>query len=193
MSDRLATMASPTEALMVEPEVVRQIRILRGRGWGSKRIARELGISRNTVKRYVTGGQAAERQVRPNARALSEEARFEAVRLFDGEACGNAVVVAELLRTRGIMASVRTVQRAVAARRREKYIADVASVRFETAPGHQAQVDFGQKLVEVGGRAVRVFILTVVLCFSRRIFAKAFMAERGDDWREGIAEAFRHF
>lgn len=32
-----------------------------------------------------------------------------------------------------------------------------------------------------------------VLAFSRRIFVKAFLRQRGDDWREGIAEAFRHF
>jgi hypothetical protein len=32
-----------------------------------------------------------------------------------------------------------------------------------------------------------------VLSFSRRIFAKAFLAERQEDWLEGIGDAFRHF
>jgi hypothetical protein len=41
--------------------------------------------------------------------------------------------------------------------------------------------------------AVRVFLLVAVLSYSRRLFVKAFLNERGDDWREGIAAAFRHF
>ena len=57
---------------MVDPEVVQQIRGLRSQGW-AKRIARELGIARNTVKRYLRGGEAALTQVRPNARAFDAE------------------------------------------------------------------------------------------------------------------------
>src|SRR5258707_11095401 len=104
---------SPREVSMVEPELVRQVRALGEQGLGSKRIARELGIARNTVRRYLRGGETAERQVRPAARMLSEEERALALQVFDGAAEGNAVVVAQLLRERGIEASVRTVQRAV--------------------------------------------------------------------------------
>ena len=32
-----------------------------------------------------------------------------------------------------------------------------------------------------------------MLSYSRRLFVKAFLNERGDDWREGIAAAFAHF
>jgi hypothetical protein len=42
--------------VMVEPEVVAALLRLRALGWGSKRIARELGISRGTVKRYIEVG-----------------------------------------------------------------------------------------------------------------------------------------
>jgi predicted transcriptional regulator len=60
---------------MIEPEVVRQVRELTERGWGAKRIAQELGIARNTVRRYVRGGPEAERQVRPGRRAPNRPAR----------------------------------------------------------------------------------------------------------------------
>jgi DNA invertase Pin-like site-specific DNA recombinase len=50
---------------MVEPEVVRQMRELLALGWGAKRISRELGIARNTVRRYRREGEAAEAQIRP--------------------------------------------------------------------------------------------------------------------------------
>jgi hypothetical protein len=72
-------------------------------------------------------------------------------------------------------------------------VAEVATVRVETAPGDQLQVDFGQKYVQIGGARVRVFLLVAVLSYSRRIFVKAFLNERQADWREGLAAAFRHF
>jgi len=178
---------------MVEPEIIRQIRDLAARGWGAKRIARELEVARNTVKRYLRGGSDAEIQVRPGRRRLDDDGRAEARQLYASLAGGNAVVVARELRQRGVEASVRTVQRVVADQRRERFAADAASVRFETDPGQQMQIDFGQKVVRIGGTPTRVHLLVAVLCHSRRLFVKAFLGERQDDWREGIAAAFRHF
>jgi uncharacterized protein YjcR len=40
-------------SLMESPEVVEQILILHKKGWGKKRIAKELGMSRNTIRRYL--------------------------------------------------------------------------------------------------------------------------------------------
>lgn len=40
---------------------------------------------------------------------------------------------------------------------------------------------------------VRVYLLVAVLSYSRRLFVKAFLNQRSDDWREGIAGSFRHF
>jgi transposase len=186
-------MAPHTEVPMIEPQVIRQLRTLHAQGWGAKRIAQELELARNTVRRYLRGGWEVPVQERPKRRCLDEQGRTLAVGLFDGQAEGNAVVVAELLQQAGYRACVRTVQRAVADRRRQVRASQVATVRFETAPGHQMQVDFGQKLVSIGGQQVRVYLLVAVLSYSRRLFAKAFLSERQDDWREGIAAAFRHF
>lgn len=178
---------------MIEPEIIRQIRELADRGWGSKRIATELGVARNTVRRYLRGEANAEVQVRPARRCLDEDGRAEAKQLFTGLAEGNAVVVAHELANRGVAVSARTVQRMVADLRREQRAADVASVRYETAPGYQMQIDFGQKQVRIAGVLVRVHLLVAVLSHSRRLFVKPFLSERQDDWREGIAEAFRRF
>ncbi len=141
---------------MIEPEIVRQIRGLRALKWSLRRIARELEIDRRTVRRYLEGGEAAEVQIRPAARRLTEKQRAEAVRLFDGEAEGNAVVVHQLLVERGVDADVRTIQRAVASHRKERTTRELATVRFETAPGHQLQIDFGEKWVWVGSERRRV-------------------------------------
>ena len=53
--------------------------------------------------------------------------------------------------------------------------AAIATVRFETAPGHQMQIDFGQKRVRIGGEEVLIRLLVAVLSYSRRIFVKAFL------------------
>ena len=192
--DRQVRSSAPlrVEVPMVVAEVVRQMGRLAELGWGAKRIARELGVARNTVRRYLRGA-LAEVQEHLAARRLDEAARAEALRLFDGEAEGNAVVVARLLRDHGVAASVRTVQRAVEDRRRSQRASQVATVRFETAPGEQMQVDVGQRLVRIADTLVRVFFVCAVLGFSRRLFVRAFLSARQDDWREGIAGAFERF
>ena len=181
-----------SEVPVIEGEIVTAIRELADRGWGSKAIARELGIARNTVRRYRRQPVVAGRQVR-RPRRLFEDVVHEAQALYTGAAERNAVVVHRLLREQGCRLGLRTVQRAVAPVRQAQRAADVATVRVETAPGAQLQIDFGEKRVAIGGMAVRVFLLVAVLSYSRRLFVKAFLHERQDDWREGIAAAFQHF
>jgi transposase len=89
--------------------------------------------------------------------------------------------------------SERTVQRAITDLRRAQRVAALATVRVETPPGEQLQIDFGQQWMAIAGGRVRVFLLVAVLSYSRRLFVKAFLNQRGDDWREGIAAAFAHF
>jgi transposase len=181
------------EVPVIEGELVAAIRELAGRGVGSKTIARTVGVARNTVKRYLRAPIAPGIQVRPIGRRLSNEARHEARTLYEGAAGGNAVVVQRLLGERGVHVSVRTVERAVADIRRAHQAVDLATVRVESPPGDQLQIDFGQKRVRIAGTWVRVFLLVAVLSYSRRLFVKAFLNERQDDWREGIAAAFAHF
>jgi transposase len=177
---------------VIEGEVVAAIRTLAGRGVGKKTIAREVGVAVNTVRRYLRHAITPGVQVRP-ARRLTEEHRQEARAWYDGPAGGNAVVVHRLLAARGLTVSVRTVERAVADIRRARRVAQLATVRVETPPGDQLQIDFGQKRVCIDGVWVRVFLLVAVLSYSRRLFVKALLNERQDDWREGITAAFQHF
>ena len=187
-------LVSPTEEVpVIEGEVVSAIRTLADRGVGKKTIAREVGVALNTVRRYLRQPIEPGRQVRPAGRRLTDERREEARALYLGPAEGNAVVVQRLLAQRGLTVSVRTLERAVADIRRAQRIAALATVRVETAPGDQVQIDFGQKRLRIAGVRVRVFLPVAVLSYSRRLFVKAFLNERGDDWREGIAAAFTHF
>lgn len=181
------------ETAMVDPEIVRHIQAFKALGWGSRRIADELGIARRTVQRYARGGAAATSQTRPKRQAMTTEQRAAAMELFETTAEGNAVVVKDLLAERGQVVSLRAIQRAVQPYRKARRAAEVATVRFETAPGHQLQIDFGEKSVRIGLRRVRVLLFVAVLGYSRRTYVRAFLSQRHDDWREGLAGAFQHF
>jgi hypothetical protein len=95
------------------PDEVAAMARLRALGWGTKRIGRELGIARNTVRRYLaTGGWSACRMP-PRAKALDGLEAWLGERFH--RHAGNADVVRqELLAERGIAVSLRTVERAVA-------------------------------------------------------------------------------
>jgi transposase len=190
--ERDVLVSPTTEVPVIEGEVVTAIRTLAGRGVGKKAIAREVGVAVNTVRRYLRRPLTPGQQIRPAARRLTDDRRAEARTLYEGPAAGNAVVVQRLLAARGCTMSVRTIERAVADIRGAQRVAALATVRVETAPGDQLQIDFGQKRLQIAGIRVRVFLLIAVLSYSRRLFVKAFLNERGDDWREGIAAAFTH-
>ena len=68
---------------------------------------------------------------------------------------GNADVVRQELGTaKGIVVSLRTVERALAPCRQELLAEARATVRFETVPGWQLQIDFGERLV-IGERKAK--------------------------------------
>ena len=178
---------------MLDPEVVERIRLLRQLGWGTKRIAREVGAARNSVRRYLREGAAAEKQTRPKAWTLSADQKAKARELLDGPAAGNAVVARRLLAEQDVVVPLRTLQRVLAPHRQAKRAAELATVRFETPPGHQLQIDFGEKWIDIAGVRTRVHLFVAVLGYSRRIFVRASLSQRQDDWREGLAGAFRTF
>src|SRR5262245_26027453 len=99
-------LVSPTpEVPVIDGDIVTAIRELANRGVGSKTIAKQLGIARNTVRRYRRAPLIAGVQVRPAARRLSDADRQAARELYAGAAGGNAGVVRRLLTQRGVGAS----------------------------------------------------------------------------------------
>jgi transposase len=177
---------------MVKPEIVDRIRELAGQGLGSKRIAREVRVSRNSVRRYLAGATAGF-QERPAARLLDAATLREVHDLFGTIAEGNTVVIQQELARRGFHVELRTLQRAVGPLRQQQRAEALATVRFETPPGQQIQIDFGEKVVRIAGQPVKIYLMTTVLGYSRRLYCRGFLAQRQDDWLEGLDGAFRHF
>ena len=68
-----------------------------------------------------------------------------------------------------------------------------ATVRFETPPGHQLQIYFGQLRVPIAAERVRVLLFVATLGYSRRCYVAAFRHERQSAWFHGLEGTFRHF
>jgi transposase len=92
----------------------------------------------------------------------------------------------------GYRVSYSAVARYVSPWRAERRLEEEATVRFETGPGEQAQVDWGTSWVWLGEERVRVHLFVMVLGYSRRIFARAYRTRAGSAAR-GPRAAFAHF
>ena len=177
---------------MLAPQEVQKMMALSALGWGSKRIGKALGCSRNTVREYLRRGGWRPMDVQGRAGALEPHREWLAERLRRHR--GNADVVRQdLQRELGIEVSLRTVERAVAPLRRELRAEALATIRYETAPGQQLQIDFGSTAVVVGEEAQRVHLFVATLGYSRRCYVTVFLHERQSAWLHGLEGAFRHF
>ncbi|WP_157665442.1 helix-turn-helix domain-containing protein [Cyanobium sp. NIES-981] len=122
------------EGVMQTPEEVAVMGQLLERGWSQRRIARELGISRHTVSRYLALGtwqpyDSSNRASQLDGHQAWLQQQFE-------QHHGNAEVVRqELLKQKGIEVSLRTVERAVQVWREALRQSRQATVRYETRPG----------------------------------------------------------
>ena len=178
--------------VMETPQDVAQMLRLRGSGMGIKSIAQEMGCSKNTARRYLRAGGWVAYKRPERERTLRGLEPWLAERLQQHR--GNADVVRQdLQREHGIAVSLRTVERAVAPFRRELRAAEVATVRFETAPGEQLQIDFGETGVPIGSERVKVHLFVATLGYSRRTYVAVFLHERQSAWWQGIEGAFHHF
>jgi transposase len=178
------------EGVMQTPEEVAVIRQLLERGWSQRRIAKELGISRHTVSRYLSLGDWQPYDSRNRSSQLVEHRQWLQQQFEQHH--GNAEVVRqELLKQKGIAVSLRTVERSVRVWREVLRQSRQATVRYETRPGQQLQADFGELWVEISGVRTKVHLCVLTLGYSRRQVVRVFRQQRQRDWLQSLEEAFR--
>ncbi len=177
---------------MKTPDDVTAMVRLKALGWGAKRIAAELGCSKNTVKRWLRYGDWRPCVTPSRSKRLDGLADWLAERFRRHR--GNADVIRqELAVEKGVTVSLRTVERAVAPLRRELVAEARATVRFETPPGQQLQIDFGERRVEIAGSSTKVFFFVATLGYSRRLHVQPFGHEKQESWFAGMEGAFQAF
>src|SRR5919201_5068467 len=125
---------------MLGGRTVKQIYELHAEGQSVRAIARTLGLSRNSVRKYLRAEDIPKPKPRPKRGSkLDPFVCHLEQRLAAG--VQNCVVLLRELRAMGYTGSYTLLKEHVHPVRRQPPVE--ATVRFETTPGDQAQVDFG--------------------------------------------------
>jgi transposase len=178
------------EIAVIREEEFGAIRALHERGLNQVQIARELGVDRKTVRKYLHTRWKPQRRASKKHQILEPWLNF--LRNRAPEVGYNGVVLWRELLQQGFAGSYTSVSRWLKPLRRAAM--DVpATIRFETEPGQQAQVDWGQVTYWDESEPRRVHLFVMVLGYSRRTFAFGYENERMDAFLDGHARAFKHF
>lgn len=141
-------------------------------GYTQRTIARKLGISRNTVKKYIDTPENCLKAPQSYHRPSILDPYHEVINAWlDEDEYYTATWIYDRLVNRGYTGSYETVKRKVGKLKKNKQ--KIAYIRFETDPGHQAQVDFGEFQIELpDGRIKKLYLFSMILGYSRKIYTE---------------------
>jgi transposase len=195
---------------------IQAIQSLHAQGWSQRAIARQLGINRETVARYVRppggGSNPAKMHAGPGASLedptqLSEPASpLPPARAIRPRGCDRwretieaqrqaglsaQRIHQDLVREHGFTQSYASVQRYVRLLEAQR---PLPFRRMECVPGAEAQVDFGvgAPLIENGKRR-KTHVLRIVLSHSRKAYSEAVLRQTTDNFIRVLENAFVHF
>lgn len=166
-------------------------------GQSIRRVAREMGVSRNTVRKYLGQSEPVRREGSPRGRPVWERVWARIERLLE-EWAGRTTSKQRITGTRvhrqlveeGLKVGVTTVRRVLREARRRK--AEVYIPLVHRA-GEAAQVDFFAVTVEEAGVRREVWKFVMRLMYSGRDFV--WLYDRCDQlaFLDGHVRAFAHF
>ena len=155
---------------MISTEVFMDIIALKRAGHSIRFIARKLGIHRKTVKRHLVS-QSFPQYSRTTRKESVLQPYHQTIRDFLDEDDYQATWIFERLKRMGYAGSYRTLTGFVATIKEQK--SRIAYHRFETEPGLQAQVDWGDfKVANADGSTTTFYAFVMVLGFSRAMYVE---------------------
>lgn len=156
-------------------------------------IARALGLDRKAVRNCLKREAWAPYR-RVAKRPVLLDAHWEWLRERAPQVGYSARILHQELRSqRGFTGCYEVVKVAIRPMRAQSTAVSLTQWRFETAPGEQAQVDWGQVTVWLGDRRERVHVFVMTLGYSRRGHAEGFLDERMSSLLTAHENAFAHF
>jgi transposase len=166
-------------------------------GLSQRRVAREFGISRLTVRKYVEQAVPVRQETKPRARPVWEkvEARIAEVLADSKQWTGGkqrltATRLHELLVAGGHHVGVTLVRAAVAEWRRQRR---EVYVPLTYRPGDLAEVDVFEVLVDLDGTRRKAWLFLMRLMYSGRDFAWIYERQDQVSSLDGHVRAFAHF
>jgi transposase len=181
------------EDSMVSKARWEEIQRLAAAGETVSAIGRQLDLDRKTVRALIrkAAWQPYRRAPRDTQR-LTTHAAFlrERAPAVDYSA---QILYQELRQQHAYTGSYATVRRFVRPLREAACRADLTWTRFETAPGQQSQIDWGQARVVFGTQPVVRHIFVLTLGFSRRSVYVPYLDEALGSFLDAHETAFEHF
>lgn len=159
-------------------------------GASIRRVARELGLSRNTVRKYLTESAPLRRGYRPRARPVWERAQPRLEELLAeweprtaAEQRLTGVRRRRALREEGYQVGLTAIHEYLRERRRQRAAVSVPLIH---RAGDEAQADFFEVTVELGGAWVKAWKFLLRLMYSGREFVWLYQ-RCAADWRFSTA------
>ncbi|MBW2564522.1 MAG: IS21 family transposase, partial [Deltaproteobacteria bacterium] len=145
---------------------------LHRKGLRQRAISRKLGISRNTVKKYIENPELAFEPLQPRNRKSLLDPFSDNIKFWiEEDSEYTATWIYDRLSNMGFIGSYEIVKRRV--RRIKENYHKVAYMRFETEPGYQAQVDFGEfQILRPDGGVTKLYLFSMILGYSRKMYAE---------------------
>ncbi len=175
---------------MITVETWQRIRHLAAQGIPARAIAREVGVSRNTV-RAVLASDGWEGYSRAHTCGKDLEPHRPAVEAGLRRGLRGCRLL-RLVRDAGYEGSQATFYRWLH-QVKEAVKPRPAACRFETDPGEQAQFDWSPYTVLLGGEPTDVFVFSLLLGYSRRVHWFPSLADNMDAIFEAVVAGFAHF
>ncbi len=157
---------------MLRSGIVNTIRELAVQGKPIRAIAKELGLARNTVRKYLRGG--VEAQARPRRPSKLDPYKEQLRRWVVEDHLHNCETLVRRLQVAGYTGKTTLVKDFVRPLRPHA-VGHRPVVRYETKPGEQLQFDWGEFVYEQEGATRKLFGFTAILSYSRMrfvVFAK---------------------
>ena len=156
---------------MVTLEEILDIHTLKRLGYSHRKIARELGIHRNTVKKYLENPASMLQHIKYHRSSKLEPFYGNIKAWLESDSFYTAAWIYDHLVPLGFDGSYEIVKRKV--REFKEEYQRLAYIRFETEPGYQAQVDFGEFQVDNPDETIeKYYLFSMILGYSRKMYAE---------------------
>jgi transposase len=180
---------------MGQAHVIRHKVFLEGRS--IRQVAREMGISRNTVRKYLAQSEPKRVEAQPRDRPVLEKVKSRIDALLNEWAPRTTAkqritgtLIHEQLLIEGFYVGVTTVR---------EYLAELKRVKREVfipllhLPGQVAQVDFFEVTVEIDGKRQKAWQFVTRLVYSGKDFACIYERCNQTAFLDGHVRALQHF
>jgi transposase len=178
--------------MMIDKRTIFEIHRMHELGMKERKIARHLGISRPTVRKYLANPDIT--RVKPIAKPSKLEPYYDYInQLLEGWPEVSAMVIKQRIDEKGYSGGISILRDyLVAVRGHRKQ--PKAFIRFESQPGEQFQFDWGHfGSLACGNTTRKLYCMTVIECHSRMLYLEFTHSQSKEAVMRTLLNAFLFF